>query len=133
VQRGPELAYSVDRGSWPIVSIAATPSVADDQALEATYAALTLMLSRRQHFGAVIDVRGAVSNAKRRKRMSAWVEENRHVLDHFLVGVAPVVDTALERGVVTAALWLIPTPVRIQVFGDRGAAETWIRERIASR
>lgn len=115
------------------MSIAPTAAVADDQALEATYAALSLMLSRRQHFGAVIDVRGAVSSPTRRKRMSAWVEQQRHALDHFLVGVATVVDTALERGVVTAALWLIPTPVSVKVFSDHDKAEAWIREQLAGR
>lgn len=133
MQRGPELAYGVDRGSWPIVFIAPTAAVADDQALEATYAALTLMLSKRQHFGVVIDVRGAFSSPTRRKRMSAWVEEHRHVLDHFVVGIATVVDTALERGVVTAALWLIPTPVKVRVFADQDEGERWIRERLAAR
>lgn len=131
--RGPELAYGVDVGSWPVVTIAATASVADDQALEATYAALSLMLSRRQHVGVVVDLHGVVSNAKRRKRMAGWVDENRHVLDRFLVGVAPVAGTALERGIVTAATWLISNPVKIEVFGNRRDAEKWIRERIASR
>jgi hypothetical protein len=111
----------------------ATASVADDQALEATYAALTLMLSKRQHFGVVIDVRGAFSNPTRRKRLSAWVEEHRHVLDHFVVGIATVVDTSLERGAVTAALWLIPTPVEVRVFSVRDEGERWIRDLLGER
>lgn len=130
---GPMLAYAVDASRWPLVTIGATAAVRDNGALEATYAAADLLLARRQPFVTLIDVRGAVSDPTRRKRMMTFVQERRPQFDHFLIATAAVVGSGLERGIVTAALWLLPGKPNIRVFTDRNEAEAWLRQEVTTR
>jgi hypothetical protein len=130
---GPMLAYAVDVSRWPLVVIGATDAVRDNRALEATYAAIEAALARRQPFVAMIDVRGAVSDPTRRKRMIGFVQDRRAQLDHFLLATAAVVGSGLERGIVTAALWLLPGTANVRVFTDRNEAEAWLRQELTQR
>lgn len=128
---GPLLAYSVDTSRWPLCTISSTPAVRDNAALENTYVAVQALLARRERFTCLIDVRGAYSEPSRRKRMMGFIQEHRAALDHYLVATAAVVGSSVERGVVTAALWLLPGTANIRVFTDANDAETWLRSELS--
>lgn len=129
VTHGPMLAYAVDVSRWPLIAIGATTAVRDAMALDATYATLEGVLGRKQPFVCLIDVRGAASDPARRKRFASWIEAHRAALDRYSIAIATIVGTTIERGIVTAALWLVQKPGQMRVFTDVREAESWLQER----
>lgn len=118
-------AYRVDDSRLPLLSITPTAAVKDEAALDATYAALDRFAARNEPFALVIDVRGAASDPKRRKRMQRWLKAHEAWTDRCLVATAVIVSSSIERGFVTAAMWLVSPRTETRVFTERSAAEVW--------
>lgn len=121
------MAYTVDNSRWPLVVVRPTEAVSNESALDATYAAFTQLLKQPERFALLYDLRGAASSPARRRRLLDWLEEHRHELVEHLVGMALIVRTGMERGFVTATLWLKPAPFPLQVFTSEAEAEDWLR------
>lgn len=126
-------AYEVDTSRWPLVTMRATTAVAEMDALNRTYVLMDEVLARRERFATVLDLRGAVSSAERRKKFSDWVTRNDHHIRRFGVAMAVVAGSTMERGFVTAALWLFTSPVPMRVFANVTDAERWLDELLAAR
>jgi hypothetical protein len=122
------LAYAVDVSEWPLLTTRPTSAVRDNMGLEATYTALARVVERRERFVCFIDARGAVSDPARRKCLMEFVRSHRALLDQYLLATAIVVGSSIERGVVTAALWLTPAPKTLRVFTEAEAARAWLQE-----
>jgi len=43
-----------------------------------------------------------------------------------------VVETAVQRGAITALLWFVTPPAETRIFTDPLEARVWLRERIAA-
>jgi len=125
------LAYSIDTSRWPIVKAAATESVRDDAALDRFYVALDAILARGEPFASVLDLRGAYSNAARRSRFAAWQKQNDPEIRRYCRAQAVVAPSAVQRGVVTAALWVKEPVVPVKVFSTEADAMDWVRDVLA--
>jgi hypothetical protein len=121
-------AYELDTSRWPLVVLTPTTAVRDPVALDGMYAALERLLSREKRFLFLFDMRGGASDAQRRKRFIDWVARHNDAISRYAIATAVVVGTAMERGFVTAATWVVNTPCPVRVFGDMVDAEAWLRK-----
>ena len=96
------MAYTLDTSRAPLVIVRATPAVDDEAAIAAWYAGLDAFLAREQRFVSLMDMRGAPSDAARRKRFMAFVSARKERLRRLCVAHAGVVGSTLERGFFTA-------------------------------
>jgi hypothetical protein len=126
------MAYHVDSSRFPFVSARATALVNDDSALDASYDALDALLAREISLVALFDLRGGASSARRRQRLSEWQRERSALLRRLVLAMAVVVHSQLERGFVTAALWLFTPPFPLRVFTSTDEAETWLLAQMRS-
>jgi hypothetical protein len=127
------MAYAILDARWPLVSARATEFIDDPDALDPSYRALEAILARQQHFVLLYDVRGASSTAARRRRLFAWCDEHADALTHLILAGAVVASSSVERGFVTAGLWVRSPPWPMRVFADSPEAEAWLLAQYARR
>jgi hypothetical protein len=119
-------AYSVDTARLPLVVVSPTPHVLDDSALEVTYAQLERVLGLETPLYLLFDLRGGTSSPKRRQRLTNWQAARKEQLERNVRAMAIVVGSTLERGFVTAALWLFTPAYPMRVFTEPREAEAWL-------
>jgi hypothetical protein len=125
------IAYSVDKSRWPLVTLRPTSAVGSDSALDATYAAVEELLAQAQRFAVLYDLRGAVSSPARRRRLLDWFEDHKREVTECLSAMAMIVGNGMERGFITATLWVKPPPFPMKVFTSEADAESWLRAECA--
>lgn len=103
-----------------------TAHVHNDEALDATYVALEQLLELDTPLLLLFDMRGGTSSAKRRQRLRSWQQARNEQLERNVRAMAVVVGSQLERGFVTAALWLFTPAFPMRVFTEKRDAETWL-------
>src|SRR5690606_28962998 len=81
---------------------------------------------------AIADASASMSS-KQRGRTAEWIKENAALMRLGAVCQAVVVPGAMQRGVLTAILWMIEYPVPIRAFSSLDEAETWTRDRKSTR
>ena len=121
------VAYAIDDSRWPLLVSSATEFINDPDALEASYRRLEQILTRKQRFVLIFDMRGAASSSARRKKFIEWCERNSEGLTTYLVAGAVIVGSSVERGFATATMWLRTPPWPTKVFEDPREAEAWLR------
>lgn len=131
-RRAHETAYVVDEARWPLLVAIATEVAPDrvNDAIDEMYRAFESALARKERFVTLFDMRGAVSDAARRKRLAHWIDNHRSKLRSHHAAHAVIVESTFERGVVTAMLWLVPMFEHTRVFTDVQEAETWLRTKL---
>jgi hypothetical protein len=125
------MGYEIDDSRWPLVSARATKHLSDVAATDASYRKLESILRREQRFLLVFDMRGASSTPSRRRKFLDWGQRNAGPLTRLLVAGAIVAGSAVERGFVTASLWVRTPPWPMRVFSDASEAETWLLSNYA--
>ena len=124
----PFVASSQD---WPVLRI---DSPTTEVAIESFFDIIDGALARGQTFGVLHDIRGMPGiNAAQRKAFADYIDRQRTALAANIVAHGVVVKRSLERGIVTAVLWLSPTPFPVRVFTSPREAEDWVRSKLASR
>lgn len=121
-----QLAYVVDETRWPLLVLRATSAVNDVAALDATYRAMERVLQKRTRFLLLFDLRAGGSSPSRRRRLLDWGLQHQEELESFVEAQAIVVGTSIERGFVTAMLWLTPMHWPVRVFASAEEAEHWL-------
>jgi hypothetical protein len=85
-------------------------------------------------FALLVDIsRVETSEARNRKRIALAMEELAELMKTRCVAQAYVVERPLIRAALTAVMWLRTAPWPVSVFGSRGDAEPWLRERMRAR
>lgn len=120
------MGYEIDDTRWPLVVARATKHLDDPAATEASYRKLESLLRREQRFLLVFDMRGASSTPSRRQKFRAWCNSHEDPLTRLLVAGAIVAASSVERGFVTASLWIRTPPWPMRVFADSSEAEQWL-------
>ena len=123
------MAYAVDDSGWPLVTARAIAF--DPQTLDACYRKLDALLARRQPFVVIFDMRGATSSPERRRRLQAFGDRHEADIKHYLAAVALVASSPLERGFITAGLWVRSPAFPMRVFPNASEAEAWLRASFA--
>ena len=122
------MAYTLDTSRAPLVVVRATAAVDDEAAIAAWYAGVDAFLARNQRFVSLMDMRGAPSDATRRKRFMAFISARKEHVRRLCIAHAGVVGSTLERGFFTAYLWLVGDEVYVPVklFDAELEAEAWL-------
>ena len=123
------MAYAVDDTRWPLVVARTIPFSAET--LAASYRTLEALLERKQPFVVLFDMRGATSSSERRRKFMEFGERHADAIKHYLAASAVVASSPLERGFVTAVLWVKTPPFPMRVFASSTDAEAWLREAFA--
>jgi hypothetical protein len=125
------MGYDIDDSRWPLLVARATQYLSDPAALDASYRKLESLLQREQRFLLVFDMRGASSSSSRRRRFLEWGETHADALTRLLVASAIVAASSIERGFVTAALWVRTPAFPMRVFASSAEAEAWLLSNYA--
>ncbi len=120
------MAYAIDDSRWPLLVARATEFMHDPADFEASYRKLESILARNQPFLLVFDVRGASSTSSRRRKFMEWCQHHADVLTRNLIAAAVIAASSVERGFVTATLWVKSPPFPMRVFAESSDAEEWL-------
>lgn len=123
------MPYAVDDSRWPLVTARAIAY--DVQTLEACYRKLEELLGRKQAFVVLFDMRGATSSSERRRRLQEFIERFSAELQSYLAAMALVASSPIERGFITAGLWVRRPLCPMHVFSTASDAEAWLRAEFA--
>lgn len=104
-----------------------------ETALTAMVRALETARKERRRI-AIVSVGTDDSNmsSTQRKRSSEWSKNEASLLRAACVCQAVVVPGTIQRGVLTAILWMGEYPVPIKPFGTEDEAYRWARRELAS-
>jgi hypothetical protein len=68
-----------------------------------------------------------------RQIQADWIIEHKPLIQKLCCGVAFVVGSAIQRGVLTAVHWLSPPPYAYAVYARRAEATKWCIEQLRAR
>ena len=60
-----------------------------------------------------------------------WLRRDIDLLTEYCVGTGVVVSNGMQRGLMTAVLWFVPSPAPIEVCGSVAEAEELVRGLLA--
>lgn len=127
----------VDLERWPLVVAqppAAQLAVArgdDSAALDDFYRGLEQVLLRRRPFVALFDVRGVKTLSNCRKRLIEWTNVHDSSIRAYMIALAVVLGSEIERADVTTAFWNLNQSYHARIFDDASEAENWLLAEFA--
>ncbi len=124
------MLITIDRSESPILVVRyrGAPSVAD---FEKYLVELGACYDARKPFGLVFDAIGAEApSAGLRKLQADFIRQREHQIRAYNVGTAFIVDSMLQRGALTAILWLQPLPCPHYVCAEVSEGKRWVRGRL---
>lgn len=68
--------------------------------------------------------------SRQRNHSASWTREHTPILREALAGHALVLPGAIQRGVLTAILWMVEYPAPLKVFATEDEAREWARGRL---
>lgn len=124
----------VDDLRFPLVTVSFYGAVSDkdfDNYL-LTLDRLTLRALRdRKRVAFVMDTRRAATTPpSQRRKMGEWMKLNDEATRATCAGFAFVMDSAIQRGMLTAVLWIHPLPAPHFICALPGEAAAWCREQL---
>lgn len=131
---GLSVRWRCETSDWPLVVLDLPPDV-DPRAVDqqSFFQQLDALLERGERFATMHDLRRAERlDAARRKRFADWMKLRDDRLRKLIIAHAPVVETSIQRGAITALLWFVTPPAETRIFTDPLEARVWLRERIAA-
>ncbi|HEX2570721.1 MAG TPA: hypothetical protein VH877_14285 [Polyangia bacterium] len=124
-------AFIADKSQWPFVTLL-TPKGEID--VGSFFSIIDSCLERQSTFVVLHDIRGMGSlSPLQRKQFSEYIKSREMSLKQYIAAHAVVVSSAIERGIVTAVLWVSPPPFPVRVFTSPTDAETWVRGELKTR
>jgi hypothetical protein len=114
------------------VVVPARPTAAD---INAHFARLDTELFALGRYAAIVDARllsGEDFTADLRQLVSQRYQEFKGRFSRFAISEANVLDSPLQRGVLTAIHWVAPPPWETKTFSALDEAERWSLERLAA-
>ena len=120
-----------DDRAWPLVVITAP----DEEASEAVFAEHLRRIEQYHQRGGrflmLVDVRRAppMQPTHRRELGEKLAELSQRYPDR-LAGMAMVVSSQVQRGILTAVGWVVRPAYPMRVFVDAGAARSWLESEL---
>ncbi len=124
---------TIDETSKPIyvVSFEGLPTDAEFESFLKRLGAIT---ERANDKALVFDAsRTGATPPSQRKRMAQWMKEYDALIRERTAGCAFVLPSALQRGILTAILWVQPMACPHAIFGTPEEALHWTRGMLAKR
>ena len=124
----------VDDGRFPLVTVSFEGTV-NDKDFENYLIALTRLTMRslrdKRRVAFVMDTRRSmVTPPSQRRMMGEWMKVNDEATRATCAGFAFVMDSAIQRGLLTAVLWIHPLPAPHYICSLPGEAASWCREQL---
>ena len=123
----------IDKSQWPIVIVRyiGQPS---DEAWDAHNAELSELMHNCRPFGVVADcTRTSPFPPKKRGEIADWLRAEIPAIEDWIAGVALYFTTAVQRGLLTAILWMVDVPVEMKVVANEEEALEHVRECLSHR
>jgi len=131
--RGALRNIEVDASEFPLV-IARFRDHSSDDEFAGYLKDLDQLFTRRQHFALVIDTTSRRDTPPLHRRMQAdWMRDRAMLIRLFNVGTALVIPSMVQRGVLTAILWMQPMPCPHYTCENAPEAIRWCRAQLAAR
>lgn len=122
-----------DTSRWPIFQARMPGEAMLEHEFAAHVERLTRVLATEKRVGLLIDARDAHPlNAKQRAAIAAVHRQAFERDPNVLAGVAVVLSSALERGIMTAIVWAVRTTFPIHAFAAPETALQWLQECLHS-
>jgi hypothetical protein len=123
----------LDESRWPLVVFTAVGEQTEDE-FEAYLTDSDRLLHRRELYGAIFDARrGTPIGPTLRKRQVDWITRNEHLLRTYRVAMGFVMNTAVQRGVFRAILWMRPLPFPYCAESTLEPARRFVCRRLVER
>ena len=125
--------YIFDESQWPLVRVT-VPADVDLCGVEGYLAHVDRLLARRQPYVIVLDARGSQAmdapcrQLLRDHRRRIFIEAQRYQL-----AMAFVVESAIQRAILGAILWVAPEPSPSKTFRTAEDAEAWATAHLKRR
>ena len=124
-------APSYDTSRWPIFQARMPVEGMLDHEFDAHVERLTRLLATEKRVGLSVDARDATPlNAKQRAVIAAVHRQAFQRDPNVLAGVAVVLSSAIERGILTAIVWAARTSFPTHAFATPESAFEWLQERL---
>ncbi len=122
---------SYDISKWPLVVIEAPASGATDEEMTEHMAKVAALYSRAGSFAMVVDVTLAPRPPPGQRRLLGdALTQHERSNPGKLKGMAMVVASDLQRGIITAVSWFFRPSYPMRVFSSREQAVTWARSML---
>jgi hypothetical protein len=124
--------YVIDETRWPLVRVVVPARHAPLEELDRHLSRIDAILARHQPYVVVIDFRGSGSlpaeqrERIRKQRRAAFCEAQQ-----YQRAMAFVVDSAIQRALLGALMWLAPEPCPTRVFTSADEADAWVTSFVA--
>ena len=124
---------SYDESEWPQFRACMPETALSDREFAAWLERLDCLFRRGERFALALDVREApLPTATQRQEVAqllrAWYARN----PHRMAAQAIVMKSALQRGILTAILWLSGPTYQTRAFSASVEAEAWLRKMLLS-
>lgn len=117
---------------WPLFSVSLPRTELSDDEFAAMNATIDRLFTRGSKFALLIDARSAPPlSAKRRKLVGKHAAASFARYPGLMVGMAVVLESALQRGVFTAIHWMVGNASHMRTFAQLAEAEAWLHSRLA--
>jgi hypothetical protein len=119
--------YVIDRSRWPLVVLTVPATDPDMPAYERHLVELRALTDSREPFVLVLDARaGGSIPPDQRERLRRHRRETFHERQMYQRAFAMIAESAFQRAVLQAILWLAPEPCPAKIFSTMAEAEAWV-------
>jgi hypothetical protein len=126
--------YVHDDSHWPVLRVVLPKKPVDDLEFGDHLHSLDGFLLRREPFAIIFQLtRCALLGFEHPERMRRHVMAHRALAEQYLLGVAFVPPTRLQRRLLAALLWLVHPPCPTALFDDLPSALDWAHDRALVR
>jgi hypothetical protein len=126
-------APTYDMSGWPLCRVS-WPRVMRDGELDAHWDYLETFLLKGEPFALLIDARGAAHPSSRQRQiMGRRLAQNFQCYPLGMTGIAMVLSSAIERGMLTAVNWVSGPAYTIRAFRTPELAVVWLNDTIPAR
>jgi hypothetical protein len=123
----------IDESAWPLLRLAMPALITDDE-LDGLHGRLREIVERSEVFAVVHDSRGvSAMTASQRRKSAEFMRQVEPAAVRWCAGAALLLSSPLQRGFLTAVLWLYRPSVAMETFAEPVAAERWAKRRLALR
>jgi hypothetical protein len=117
-----------DRSHWPLFRVTMPKAGLDDRELEQHLQTVERAFLDGQRFALLIDARGAKPLLPKQRILLGRMLQRCFQRDpHVLAGLAVVLTSAIERGVLTAITWAAGRTYPLRTFETPEAAVSWLQ------
>ncbi len=124
---------TIDESLKPIyvVSFEGVPTDAEFE----TYLKRLGAITEKQHDKALVfdATHSGTTPPSHRKRMAEWMKQYDSLIRQRTAGCAFVLPSAIQRGMLTAILWLQPMACPHAIVGTRDEALAWVKKELGKR